>query len=97
MMRNYGEGDRNSVRRHRGPQDTKTISGTAEIRQKMIDHVYDIVENREQHLFNVQVCHNRDLVRNSQQNVFLKENSKLADAVKLKSSVNPLERKPGEG
>ena len=37
-MRNYGQGDPHSARRHRAPQDSKTI------REKMIDHVYDIVE-----------------------------------------------------
>jgi len=81
MMRNYGEGDRNSARRHRAPQDSNTISGAAEIREKMIERVYDIVElnqrdNREQHIFNTQ------------------ENSILSDAVKIKSSVNSLESKP---
>ena len=62
MMRNYGEGDRHSARRHRAPQDSNTIS-VAEVREKMIDHVYEIVElnekeNREQHsqhIFNDQV------------------------------------------
>ena len=65
MMRNYGEGDRQSARRHRAPQDSNTISVT-EVRQKMIDHVYDIVElnqreNTEQknqpyqHIFKAQV------------------------------------------
>ena len=69
MMRNYGEGDRNSARRHRAPQDSNTISGAAEIREKMIERVYDIVElnqrdNREQHIFNTQVCHSREFIRN---------------------------------
>ena len=69
MMRNYGEGDRHSARRHRAPQDSNTISGAAEIREKMIERVYDIVElnqrdNREQHIFNTQVCHSREFIRN---------------------------------
>ena len=68
-MRNYGEGDPHSARRHRAPQDYNTIS-VAEVREKMIDHVYDIVElnereNREnqrpQHIFNAQVCNNRGI------------------------------------
>ena len=72
MMRNYGEGNPHSARRHRAPQDYNTIS-VAEVREKMIDHVYDIVElnereNREnqrpQHIFNAQVCNNRGFVRN---------------------------------
>lgn len=68
MMRNFGQGDPHSARRHRAPQDSNTIS-VAEVREKMIDHVYDIVElnqreNREQnsrknqphqHIFKAQV------------------------------------------
>merc|ERR1712203_905174 len=59
MMRNYGKGDPHSARRHRAPQDYNTIS-VAEVREKMIDHVYEIVELNErenmdphsQHIFN---------------------------------------------
>merc|ERR1711997_541859 len=80
MMRNYGEGDRHSARRHRAPQDSNTIS-VAEVREKMIDHVYEIVELNERE--------NRE--ENSRQD---QENSKSADAVKPESSVNSLERRP---
>jgi len=89
MMRNFGQGDPHSARRHRAPQDSNTIS-VAEVREKMIDHVYDIVElnqreNREQNSRKNQ----------PHQHIFkAQEHSKPADALKLKSSVNPLERRP---